>query len=155
MFPSEGIHDTSHNGAMYDWGMVSPYSPDPKLLNAVRSPLVFNALIVLVLTGIMGGVLVSALPNCAKEVALALYFVGLAAVVTSKRVVWRMSVGWRGSNEEETHSRPDPRTVPRAATESSYDPSCVSFDSRAQGQTCVVVRSVKRRNIGYITLRRL
>ncbi|MGA2672351.1 MAG: hypothetical protein ABSE99_03905 [Terracidiphilus sp.] len=69
--------------------MENPYSPDPKILNAVRSPLVFNALIVLVLTGIMGGVLVSGLPNEAKEVALGLYFAGLAAVVIRVDILFR------------------------------------------------------------------
>jgi len=73
---------------MYD-GRVDAYSPDPKLLNAVRSPLVFNALIVLVLTGVMGGVLASGLPDGAKETALALYFVGLAAVVIRVDILFR------------------------------------------------------------------
>ena len=49
----------------------------------------FNALIVLVFTGIMGAVLVSALPNLAKEVALTLYFVGMAAVVIRVDILFR------------------------------------------------------------------
>lgn len=49
----------------------------------------FNALIVLVLTGIMGGVLGSDLPVPAKEIALAFYFVGLAAVVIRVDILFR------------------------------------------------------------------
>jgi hypothetical protein len=69
--------------------MDSPYTPDSKVLNAIRSPLVFNALIVMVLTGIMGGVLVSGLPDRAKEITLALYFIGLAAVVIRVDILFR------------------------------------------------------------------
>jgi len=38
------------------------------------------ALIVLILTAIMGGVLLSGVPNEAKEVCLALYFIGVMAM---------------------------------------------------------------------------
>jgi hypothetical protein len=69
--------------------MEVPLSPDPKLLNAVRSPLVFNALIVLVLTGIMGAVMASSLPSGAKEVSLAVYFLGLVAVVVRVDMLFR------------------------------------------------------------------
>jgi hypothetical protein len=37
--------------------------PASKTLNAVRSPLVFNALITLLLSGVVGGVLYSSLPT--------------------------------------------------------------------------------------------
>uniref|UniRef100_E6QIN8 Uncharacterized protein n=1 Tax=mine drainage metagenome TaxID=410659 RepID=E6QIN8_9ZZZZ len=57
--------------------MENPYSPDPKVLNAVRSPLGMAALIVSVLTLIMGGVLATGLPNEVKEVCLAFYFIGV------------------------------------------------------------------------------
>lgn len=49
----------------------------------------FNALIVLVLTGMMGVVMASGLPNEAKEIALALYFVGLAAIVIRVDILFR------------------------------------------------------------------
>ena len=49
----------------------------------------FNALIVLVLTGIMGAVLASGLPAVAKEVSLALYFVGMVAVVIRVDILFR------------------------------------------------------------------
>jgi hypothetical protein len=68
---------------------MQPYTPDSKLLNAVRSPLVLNALIILVLTGVMGGVLGSSLPDRAKEIALALYFIGLAAVLIRVDILFR------------------------------------------------------------------
>lgn len=73
---------------MYD-GRVDAYSPDPKLLNAVRSPLVFNALIVLILTGVMAGVLASSFANGAKEVCLAVYVGCLAAVVIRVDILFR------------------------------------------------------------------
>lgn len=69
--------------------MDAPHTPDPKLLNAVRSPLAFNALTLLVLTGIMGGVLGSGLPDSAKELSLAFYFVGLAAAVIRVDILFR------------------------------------------------------------------
>jgi hypothetical protein len=69
--------------------MDNPYSPDPKLLNAVRSPLVFNALIVLVLTGMMGAVMASSLPSGAKDVSLAVYFLSLVAVVVRVDILFR------------------------------------------------------------------
>jgi hypothetical protein len=48
--------------------------PTSKTLNAVRSPLVFNALITLLLTGIVGGVLASDLPDWFRMTAVGVYF---------------------------------------------------------------------------------
>jgi hypothetical protein len=60
--------------------MDNPYSPDPKVINAVRSPLGMGALIVLVLTLIMGAVLFTSLPIEVKELCLAVYAAGLFVV---------------------------------------------------------------------------
>jgi len=50
---------------------------------------VFNALIVLVMTGVMGGVLGSGLPDLAKEISLAIYFVGLVTAVIRVDILFR------------------------------------------------------------------
>jgi hypothetical protein len=74
--------------------MESPMSPDPKLLNAVRSPLGMAALIVLMLTTIMGLLLPTSLPNEVKEVCLALYFIGV--MWTGERVFRMARTDQRG-----------------------------------------------------------
>ena len=48
-----------------------------------------NALIVLVLTGVLGAVLASSLPNEAKEVSLAVYVVCLAGVLIRVDILFR------------------------------------------------------------------
>jgi hypothetical protein len=54
--------------------------PTSKTLNAVRSPLVFNALITLLLTGIVGGVLASDLPAWFRMGVVGLYFAWVSAM---------------------------------------------------------------------------
>lgn len=51
----------------------------------------FNALIVLVLTGMMGAVMASSLPAGAKEVSLAVYFLSLVAAVGSV-LIWILGI---------------------------------------------------------------
>jgi hypothetical protein len=56
------------------------YSPDSKVINAVRSPLGMAALIVLVLTIVMLALLPTGLSNEVKEVFLGVYVLGVALV---------------------------------------------------------------------------
>src|SRR5450631_4458015 len=60
--------------------MQSPYSPDPKLINAVRSPLGMGALIVLVLSLGFFAVLPTSLPWQFKAVVFGVFTAGLAIV---------------------------------------------------------------------------
>ena len=54
--------------------------PTSKTLNAVRSPLVFNALITLLLTSIVGAVLATSLPDWFRMSVVGFYFAWLTAM---------------------------------------------------------------------------
>jgi hypothetical protein len=108
-----------------------PYSPDSKVINAVRSPLGMGALIVLALTIVMVGLLPTGLSNEVKEVALVIWVTGIAMVGfwtlvmplriranlpmgrrnTSKRAVWHAREHWpnwgaRRNEPRQEDSRP-------------------------------------------------
>jgi hypothetical protein len=69
--------------------MDIPYSPDPKLLNAVRSPLVFNALVTLLITGIVVAVLESGLPEWFRMSVVGFYLLWLTAMVLGIYAAYR------------------------------------------------------------------
>jgi hypothetical protein len=69
--------------------MDVPYSPDPKLLNAIRSPLVFSALITLLMTGIVAAVLESSLPEWFRMSVVGFYFVWLTAMALGIYAAYR------------------------------------------------------------------
>ncbi len=59
---------------------MSTLEPTSKTLNAIRSPLVFNALVTLLLTGIVGAVLACGLADWFRMAVVGFYFLWISAM---------------------------------------------------------------------------